>query len=245
MASHPRRSPGPAIASPHVAVLRQQGWFAGLGTDQQALVLSNLVERRFTRGQVIQSENTRGAGIYWLVEGTIRALRQVDEHGPALLHVGQPGFWFGQAAVLEEGGQLWVTVVARTTATALLLTRADYRRLTPQVPGLADAVSTVVHRRSRYMYKFVAETRTLPPDTLIRVRLADLADIRRGEIGDAAGPVVLALTQAEVGDLVGMARQQANTRLRTLAGQGLVRLGHGSVTIPDVEALRASAAGMP
>jgi CRP-like cAMP-binding protein len=113
------------------------------------------------------------------------------------------------------------------------------------VPGLTDAVSTVVLRRSRYMFQFVAETRTLPPDALIRLRLADLADIRRGETGDTAGPVVLALTQAEVGELVGMARQQANTRLRTLATHGLVRIGHGSVTIPDVEALRASAAGMP
>jgi CRP-like cAMP-binding protein len=228
----------------HDALLRQQRWFAGLGSDQQALLLSTLVERRFTRGQVIQAEDTQGAGLYWLVEGTIRALRQVDDHGPALIHVGQPGFWFGQAAVLEQG-RLWVTIVARTAVTALLLTRADYQRLAPQLPGLSDALYSLVHRRSFFMLKFVAETRTLPPDTLIRLRLADLADVRRGEMGGAAGPVVLALTQAEVGELVGMARQQANTRLRTLAAQGLVRLGHGSVMIPDAEALRASASRIP
>lgn len=224
----------------YVALIRRGRWFGGLPEAEQALVLASLVERRFTRGQIIQSEGSQGLGLAWLVDGTIRIERQVDEHGPTLMLVGQPGFWFGQAAIVSEDG-MWVTVAARTAATVLTLARADYQRLAPRVPAFIRAVEGVLLWRSQLMFRFYAEARALAPALLLRVQLATLAEIRADDLGVPATDISLDLTQDELAQLVGMARQQVNPRLKALAGEGLVHLANRRITVVSAAALRGAA----
>ena len=47
----------------------------------------------------------------------------------------------------------------------------------------------------------------------------------------------LTISQEELGMLAGISRQMANQGLAKLAALGLIELGHGSVTILDIERL--------
>jgi CRP-like cAMP-binding protein len=224
------------------AFLRQGVWFGGLPSALQQGILERAVLRTFARGQTIQIEGDSGAGLTAILEGSVRFLLHVGDRDPSLMHVGGPGFWFGQLSVLD-GEQPVVTALARTVVRAVVLTPLEFRRLATSEPGLVPAVNRIVHERSRIMYRFQAEARGLPPDARLKSRLADLADLRRLDVHVDGPAVGLDISQAELAQLVGLSRPQVNQRLRALEADGWLELGRRRILVLDSAGLRAGVVG--
>ncbi len=222
------------------AFLKQGAWFGGLPESLQERFLDHSDVRTFARGQIIQTEEGSGVGMTAILEGSVRFLRYVQETEPTLLHVGGPGFWFGHMTVLEHGSPV-VSAVARTTTKALVLTRTAFTRLAAEDQRLAPAVNEFVYERMRLSYRFLAQAQELPADERLRVRLADLADLRRLEVPVAGPSVELDITQSELSEIVRLSRQQVNARLQALQGLGLVELGQRRIRILDSDRLRSPA----
>ena len=81
----------------------------------------------------------------------------------------------------------------------------------------------------------------MAPDVVVPTRLALLAQRRMQDLGLSAGPITLAMTQAELGEMVGLARQQVNPRLKDLEAAGLITLGKCQVVVPDPSRLAQAA----
>lgn len=133
------------------------------------------------------------------MEGSVRFLHHVPDREPTLLHVAEPGFWFGQLTVLERGRPV-ATAVSRTPTKALVLTRPAFTRLAAEDSRLEPAVRQIIDERLRLTHRFLAQALDLPADERLRARLTDLADIHRLEDRVVGPSVVLGLTQAELGD---------------------------------------------
>jgi CRP-like cAMP-binding protein len=222
------------------AFLKQGAWFGGLPESLQEKFVERSNVRTFARGQLIQTEEGSGVGMTAILDGSVRFLRHVLEAEPTLLHVGGPGFWFGHMNVLEHGSPV-VSAVVRTTTEALVLTRAAFTRLAAEDGRLAPAVTEFVYERMRLSYRFLAQAQELPADERLRVRLADLADLRRLEVPITGTSVELDLTQSELAEIVRLSRQQVNARLQVLQGLGLLELGQRRIRVLDSDRLRRTA----
>ena len=169
----------------------------------------------------------------------MRLLRQVERREATLLHVAEPGFWFGQMAVLEAGMPV-VSVVARTATRALVVTKTEFSRAVAVDVRLERAVNQHFYDLVRAVTRFWAQVE-LPADERLILRLVDLAELRRREIR-IEGPVTLNITQVELAEIISLSRQQVNVRLKTLRAQGLVDVGQRCIRVLDVNRLRAVAA---
>jgi CRP-like cAMP-binding protein len=226
------------------AFLRQGAWFGGLPVALQECILSRAILRTFAKGRVVQFEEGPALGLIAILEGQVLILRHVSEGDePALIHVGGPGFWFGEAAVLMDKGTL-VTAVAQSAVKALILPKAEFDRIVDDEPRYYPAFARIAFERYRLLMRFLAETLRLSPDFRLRLRLADLADL-----ADASGTqtildgkaVTLDMSQSELAGIIGLSRQKLNVRLRQLQEEGWVELGPRRIRVLDPAGLRATA----
>ena len=94
--------------------------------DQELRFLSEHIQReRFTAGQRIVEENMAGKGLYMIVEGEVRVIKERPEADNLILAVLRPGDFFGEMS-LFDGGPHSAPVVAGSDTELLTLGRDDF-----------------------------------------------------------------------------------------------------------------------
>jgi CRP-like cAMP-binding protein len=137
-----------------------------------------------------------------------------------------------------------VTIVAQADVQALVLPTAEFHRLRAADPRYFEAVATIALQRTRVLLRSLAEARKASPDERLRLRLADLAELRRLDLALVGPDVDLPISQAELGRIVGLSRQKVNARLQLLQHQGWIELRQRHIRVRDPRALRASIDGL-
>lgn len=221
-------------------LLREGTWFSGLPAELQEAIVRRSTVRAFRRGQQVTRAGARVEGLVGLIEGRLEVTRPVGPSGEDLVHVGEPGFWIGEYALLT-GDVAVVGTVAATAVKILLLRRADFERMVAEEPRWFRPFATLALTRYALMVRQLADTRILPPESRLRTRLADLVALRRAERA-IPGAVVLRISQEQLARIVGVSRQTLNPMLAALRAEGLVETGFRSIRVPDPDALGAYAA---
>jgi CRP-like cAMP-binding protein len=142
------------------------------------------------------------------------------------------GAWFGEGTVIKAEARRYELVALRETRLALMR-RSTFLWL---FEHSAAFNRFLVHQFNERLAQFIslAETeRTLDSTGRLARNLAWLFNpILYPDLGRT-----LAISQEELGMLAGISRQMANQGLAKLADLGLIELGHGSVTIRDLDRL--------
>jgi len=142
------------------------------------------------------------------------------------------GAWFGEGTVIKAEPRRYELVALRETRLALMR-RSTFLWL---FEHSAAFNRFLVHQFNERLAQFIslAETeRTLDSTGRLARNLAWLFNpILYPDLGRT-----LAISQEELGMLAGISRQMANQGLAKLADLGLIELGHGSVTIRDLDKL--------
>jgi len=219
-------------------------WFGGLPGELQEEILRRSVLRRFARGHFIQREGEPALGLVAVLDGRVMSVAGVKEHQEDLLYVGGRGFWFGEQALLS-GGKLLASVVALTAVEVLLLPRAEFERIVEAEPRHYRRFALLALQRSALFLRFLGGARRLSPEDRVRLRLANLAELRRLEVTVVGEAVTLELSQTQLASMLGLSRQNLNRRLRRLQAEGWVELKRGRIRVLDPEGLRATVTGGP
>ena len=222
-----------------LGLLREGLWFRQLPAALQDAVIRHAVVRSFRRGQVICRAGRRPEGLYGLLEGRVHVTRAVGSDGEDLVHVGEPGFWIGEYALLTRGPAI-VDTVAATAVRMLLLPHAAFERLVETEPRWYRPFALLALERYALMVAQLTDIRSLAPEERLRARLANILALRRLE-RFRAGAVVLHLSQEELARMVGVSRQTLNALLGRLRDDGLVEIGFRSLRIPDPSRLPVDA----
>jgi CRP-like cAMP-binding protein len=214
-------------------------WFGQLPADLQRLILDRSVRRRFARGEQTSREGEKAPGFIAVLDGRVAILRRMSDEEDDLVYVGGPGFWYGEYSTLLDRPAI-VTGVALTRVSALVLPRAEFHDIIAKTPSYHPLLARLLIERYPYVLQFLGEARQLPPEDRLRRRLADLAELRRLEVGGDETVVRLDLTQSQLSMMLGLSRPNLNTRLRRLQDEGWIELGHARIHVLDADGLRAS-----
>lgn len=191
------------------------------------------------RGQRVFTEGEPAGGIYLVMSGKIKISRRTPTGAETLLAVLGPGQLFGELSVLD-GAPRSASAQAVTAAELRELTQERIRDLVAVRPEIAQWLLLQLARRLRVINDVAADLVFSDVPTRVARVLLNLA---RDFGVDAATGVRVdhGLTQLELAQLAGAARETVNKALATFAFQGWLTLRSRSVLIHDLPALQRRA----
>ena len=211
---------------------RIAAWSRDLREEEFEEARRGISFRSYGKGAHICHVGDRMEAWTGVAEGLVKMSTTSKTGKPATLAGMRAGAWFGEGTVIKGELRRYELVALRETKLALMR-RQTFLWL---FEHSAAFNRFLVHQFNERLAQFIAlaETeRTLDSTGRLARNLAWLFNPTLYPDEDRT----LEVSQEELGLLAGMSRQVANQALARLAALGLLEIGHGSITILDVEGL--------
>lgn len=215
-----------------VDLLARAQLFGALDERVLRQLAERLPQRVVAKGAAIFVQEELGDRMFVLAEGAVKLVLRSSRGQVIELVRHRPPAVFGEVAVLD-GGPRSATAEAVQRSRLIVVAREEFLRLLRSDVQVADALlrslGEMVRRTTRQMSDLVF----LDMQGRVARQLLQLAT---GD-GTATPPI----TQSELAEMVGGARQSVNFALRALEQQGSIQVAGRAIRILDHEALRQRA----
>lgn len=190
--------------------------------------------RRFRRNEVIFHADDPGDTLFVIETGSVKIVLASLEGEEAIIATLGPGEFFGELAILD-GAERSATAVALEPAVLGALARTPFLELVAREPGVRVALLAGLAAELRRLTRHVEELHFLALPGRLANRLVALA---RQSPGPGPGAELTGhYTQSDLASMIGCSRQTVNRLLGDLSEEGLIRVEHDAIRIPDIEAL--------
>lgn len=212
------------------------------GTEACRRNSSNAYSRRPARGtspggEVIALEGASPAARSAVLSGAVKLVRQVRPGDETLLFICEPGFWFGEYAVLT-GERTLVSAIAKTRARLLMPPNCEFDRIVEEEPRYYRHFAALGLMHAATFLEAFTHASSLEPEARLRGQLALLSWLKSNE-DEVDAPVELPCSQAELASIIGVSRQTKNQLLQSLAAEGQTRMGFKRVIVLAPQGLLA------
>jgi CRP-like cAMP-binding protein len=227
---------GSNVQSEARALLGACSLFRGLNADERKVLVARARVRTFSSGDTVFLMGAPGDSMMAVLKGTVRISCPSAEGKEIVLGTVQPGDFFGEIALLD-GKPRSADAKAISACSLAVLDRRDVLDFLGRHPGAWDAVVQVLCQRLRKLTEKTAEVALLDlpgrlAKTLLRLAGADQDD------APATAMQPIALSQRELGNIVGASRESINKCLREWQRNGIIKTENNIVTIKNRTALR-------
>lgn len=216
------------------ASLSQIGLFAGLTEAETQALSQRAVERRFTSDEVLFWEGEPCAGIFLIVEGSVKIFKTSPNGREMMLALEAAPATVAELP-LFDGGPYPASVRAVGPVSTLFINKNDFQNVCRQYPDVALKVLAVVGRRLRHLVA-VVESITFGSVTQRLARL--LLDAARQSASDEFD---LPLTHQELASRLGTVREVVSRNLARFRAEGLIRVDGHHIRIADRSGLEREA----
>jgi CRP/FNR family transcriptional regulator len=208
--------------------------FAGLSDSELQALAQRAAERHFASGEILFWEGEPCAGIFLLVQGSVKIFKTSQGGREMMLSLESAPSTVAELP-LFDGGPYPASVRAVEPVTALFVNKADFQQVCRQYPDVALKLLAVVARRLRHLVGVVeAMTFGSVTERLARLLL---------EASQAAGSDAfdLPLTHQELASRLGTVREVVSRNLARFRAEGLIRIEGRQLHILDRAGLQREA----
>ena len=209
---------------------------ATLPDAERAALLKSGPIVRFGNDEVLVLQGDVGDFLYVLTDGKVKVLVAAESGAETMLAIRSGGDLVGEFAVLDAKPRT-ATARAIGPVSARRVSRADYTDFTTAYPAVTSLIFTYVLGKMRASTGRRAAERTWGARGLLAQELYDLAT-EHGEPGPG-GVVRVPITQAELGQMAGVAVSTTERVLREFRLLGIIATRYGATEIRDMAALEA------
>jgi CRP/FNR family cyclic AMP-dependent transcriptional regulator len=192
--------------------------------------------RRYAAGEVIFHEGDPGRSLCIIETGRVKIVSVSEQGQEALLAVMGSGEFFGELALFDDMPRS-ADVAAMEPTQTLSLAREDFFSIIDRFPAVSRQIFGVLAAQIRRLTTEVSDIVFLNLDARIAKRLLELAEAHGADTPEGRR-IEIALSQAEIGSMVGATRESVNQCLRRFQEAGLILLGRQRVTIVKSDGLR-------
>ena len=222
--------------TPKTESLSQIALFAGLQEQEIQALAQRAVERRFANGEMLFWEGEPCAGIFLIVQGSVKIFKTSVGGREMMLALETAPSTVAELP-LFDGGPYPASVRAVEPVVTLFINKNDFQQVCRQYPDVALKVLAVVGHRLRHLVGLV-EAMTFGSVTQ---RLASLLlDAARQAGGDEFD---LPLTHQELASRLGTVREVVSRNLARFRAEGIVHIQGRQVRIEDRPELEREAEG--
>lgn len=211
--------------------LGRVAYFASCGADVLDEVAPAVRERRVRAGTILVAEGDACTNLFLVVEGRVKVVKISPEGREQVLLILGPGRTFNDVPVFDAGVAPG-TVEALEDSIVGVLPADGMRRLVERHPAIAVAATQLLASRLRTMTLMVQ-------NLAFRSVVGRVAAIIRGcAVGEqpqieGAPHACARITQQELAAMTGSVREVVQRALKTLEGDGAIRLGRARIEILD------------
>ena len=215
-------------------LLAECSLFSGLSPEERNVLVARAHLRRFDAGETIFLMDAPGDSMLAILEGNVRISVPSPEGKEIVLAILHRGEVFGEIALLDGKGR---TADARAMGRChvAVLDRRDVLAFFERQPNAWPKLVEVLCDRLRRTDQHLAEMALLE----IPLRLAKTL-LRLLVEGGAGGPKI-ALSQRELGNIVGASRESVNKCLNEWQRRGIVTIEDNFITIANSKVLEEMA----
>lgn len=207
-------------------------WSAELTEEEIERARRGITEKTFAKGAYICHKGDKFDAWTGVISGLVR-LGTVSQKGKSVTLAGmRAGGWFGEGSVLKREPRQYDLVALRDVRLALMGS-ATFFWLFENSAGFNRFLVKQFNERIGQFIALVEFDRSLDATGKVARNIAWLCN---PVLVPRAGNQ-LDITQEEIGLISGVSRQAANAALQVLEQKKLLRVGHGGITILDLEAL--------
>lgn len=189
------------------------------------------------RGQRIYLPGDPSDQVFLLKAGVVRISSGRPDGPETILALLYPGDIFGELAMVDDSPRDHVAT-AHDDTVLCALDRTQLLEMVQQSPALGYQITKLMSLRVHRFHTRIEELLFKSAPARIAHTLLDLA--RDYGVRDDAGVLIpLRLNQADLGNLVGLARETVNIILQDFRHRGLVEADRHSIRIKDPDRLRS------
>ena len=215
-----------------VEFLKSIPYFSGLSDSEIDSVRKHIFEKKAERGEILSFEDEPADVLYFVVAGAVKVFKTSADGKEQIFSIIRPGESFNDVAVLSGG----VSLVSAETMGAVVLNmikKSDLEVVLREHPQVALNVIQILSQRVQHLVSLVE-------DLSFRHVTGRVARMLLEYAGDGTGERPR-LTQQEMAAMIGTAREMVGRSLKTLEGEGAIRMERNRITITNLEALREMA----
>ena len=197
--------------------------------------------RQLDDGTRLFAQGDEADGLYGVLRGQVRISCQGADGRELLVHVFEPGGWFGEISMFDDLPRTH-DAAAQGATDLLLIPKRAFRALLEADPDLYPHFMRMLCRKLRRSFGYIESAAFLPLRGRLAYRLAELVELhgRHGENGCIV--IGLHLPQDELARMVSATRPSVSRELKALEADGFIALGYGQITVLDPVGLSALAA---
>ena len=223
----------PSFSSSKLAVLRKHPYFADLEPEAFEQLCRYAKQTTLKRGATIFSRGDPGTNLIVVVSGTVKISISSPDGRNAILNLIGAGEIFGEIALLD-GQPRTADATANSNCEIFTIDRREFIPFVRSQPTVAMKLIELLCGRLRWTSDQVEQVilQNLPG------RLASALLRLTDKSKPAPEARIIAITQQEISEMVGMTRESINKQLRAWAARGWVRLEHGAIVVLKPDALQ-------
>jgi CRP/FNR family transcriptional regulator len=219
-----------------VEFLKSIPYFVGIEQPVLDVIRRYIFEKKADKGEILSFEGEKSDVLYFVVSGAVKVFKTSADGKEQIFRIVRPGESFNDVPVLSGGVNL-VSAEAMSPVTANAIKKSDLEKILRDYPQVALNVIHVLSRRVQELVSMVEDFSFRHVTSRVAKMLLDYADIATGERRQ--------LTQQEMAAMIGTAREMVGRSLKTLEGEGTIRMERNHIIIRDIRALRETAGVIP
>ena len=222
-----------AGSSSKISVLRKHPIYSDLEPEALDQLCRYAKHTSLKRGATIFCKGDPGDSVFGVISGTVKISVSSAEGRSAILNLIGAGDTFGEIAVLSGQGRT-ADATANTNCEIFVIDRRDFLPFVRSQPALAMKFIELLCARLRRTSEQVEQIILLDLPGRLASALLGLTAERKLDPESR----MIAITQQEISEMVGMTRESINKQLGVWAARKWVRLEHGAIVVLDANSLR-------
>ena len=206
-----------------LTLLGNHPFFAALEPADLERLASYARTVHLARGEALFRKGDPGQSLFVVVDGLIKIGAPAADGRELVLNVMRKGDVLGEIALID-GSPRSADAVAMADTDLLVVERRDFLPLVEGRPGVAMRIISLLCQRLRNTSEQVEDVAFLDVSSRLAKALLRLSPGRGGYI---------AITQRELGQLIGLSRESTNKQLQVWQRQNLLRLVKGGLHLLD------------
>lgn len=216
-------------------VLRRIPLFSTLEETDLGRLERRLVQRRYTRGQVLFHMGDEGGNLYMIRKGRVKVTIPSSDGEEMILALLGPGEILGEISLID-GKPRSATVQAMKDTEAMCLYREDFLEVLQGRFDMVLHVLAILAGRLRQTDVLLAESHFMDITSRLAKKILDLG--RTFGVEEENGlRIGVRVTQRDLASMVGATRESVNKQFKVLREQGLLAMNEGYLQILDLPGL--------